>query len=122
MNADKLKRGLPQKGARSAKDTQAVLDKLPGDLRELAELIGVEPMMLVVERWGGGYINIPKCEDIKREIKIAEAQALYDAGGITIRDLARKFDVTDRTMKTWLKLEAEEEMPLPLLELMKNKA
>jgi Mor family transcriptional regulator len=99
------------------KSDAKIIEKLPGDLRELAELIGVEKTLLVVERWGGSYILVPKCDDIKREIRIAEAQKIYDRGGVTIRDLALKFQVTDRTMKTWLKLEAED-VPAPLLELM----
>jgi len=99
-----------------------VIERLPGDLREMAELIGIENTMKIVDRWGGSYIGVPKCEDLKREIKIAEAQALYDTGKFTIRELALRFGVTDRTMKTWLKLEAPEEMPLPLLELMQKKS
>ncbi len=113
---------MNRKGMKSAKEDKAILEKLPGDLRRIAEIVGIEGTMRLVDEFGGSYINIPKCDDIKREIRIAEAQKLYDAGGVTIRDLALKFKVTDRTMKTWLKLEAEEEVLLPLLELMKEKA
>lgn len=98
-----------------------ILDRLPGDLREMADLIGLENTMKVSKRWGGSYVNIPKCDDLRREIKILQAQELYDAGGITIRELSYKFEVSDRTMKTWLKLEAPEEVPPPLLILMMPK-
>jgi hypothetical protein len=112
------------KRAKAAKETEAILAKLPGDLRRMAVLIGLEHTMLIVDEWGGAYVNIPKCDDIKREIRVAEAKALYDAPGghVTIRELAHRFGVTDRTIKTWLSIDAEDEMPLPLLELMKDKA
>ncbi len=103
------------------KKDNKIFERLPGDLRRMAALIGLDHTLMIVDEWGGSYVNIPKCEDLKRDIKIAEAQELYDAGGVTIRDLALRFSVTDRTMKTWLKLEAPEDVPGPLLELMNRK-
>jgi hypothetical protein len=97
-----------------------ILERLPGDLRELAEIVGdIDIVLRIVDRWSGTYINVAACDDIKREIRIAQAQELYDAGGITIRDLALRFHVTGRTMQTWLKLEPEDDVPPPLLALMK---
>lgn len=104
---------------RTLKKQNNVLDKLPGDLREVAELIGLDNTMLLVERWGGGYIVVPKCEELRREIRDNEIRALYDAGGVTIRELAVKYNLTTRTINTVLGKE-NEDVPLPLLELMQK--
>jgi len=80
-----------------------IIDKLPGDLKKIAELIGVENTMKIVDHWGGSYISIPSCLNLKRDVNIAEACKLYDSGGYTIRNLALRFRVSGRTMATWLK-------------------
>jgi Mor family transcriptional regulator len=116
MSTDKNKKRLPQKGA---KENNAVLDKLPGDLRRVAELIGLPHAMLLVEHFGGGYIIVPKCDEIKKEIRDNEIRALYDAGGVTIRDLAYKYELTTRTINTVLGKD-NEEVPLPLFDLMQK--
>ena len=81
---------------------EEIIDKLPGDLKKLAELIGVENTLKIVDHWGGAYLTIPKCADMKREANIIEARRLYDAGGYTIRALALRFGVHSRTMMSWL--------------------
>ena len=82
---------------------EKMVEKLPGDLKKLASLIGVENTMKIVDHWGGGYIVIPMCADLKREDTILEAQKLYDGGGYTQRTLAMRFKVSRRTIATWLK-------------------
>ncbi len=115
-----MKTGLPQKGARGTKESGAILDKLPGDLRRIAELIGIEHTMKLVDEFGGGYVIIAKCDELLREIRDNEIRAEYDAGGTTINALAIKHNLHIRTINRILSGE-NEEVPLPLLELMKEK-
>lgn len=111
---------MNREGAKSAKESKKIFDRLPGDLRELAELIGLEDMKKIVVRWGGGYLLVPKCDEILREIRDNEIREAYDAGGVTIRDLAFKYKLHIRTVNTILSKESED-VPLPLLDLMNQK-
>ncbi len=115
-----MKTDLPQKGARGAKETEAILDRLPGDIREMAELIGLEDTMKVVKRWGGGYLIIAKCDDLLHEIRNNGIRAEYNSGKTTRNALALKHKLHIRTIDRILSGESEE-VPLPLLELMEGK-
>lgn len=97
-----------------------ILERLPGDLRELAELIGLENTMKVVDRWGGGYLLVAKCDELLREIRDNAIREEYDAGKTTINALALKHNLHIRTINRILTGESEE-VPLPLLELMKER-
>ena len=96
-----------------------VIDKLPGDLREVAEIVGVENTLALVERFGGTYILVPKCEGLLREIRDNKIRALYDAGKSDIRALAIKFQLTDRTISAILK-KVDTEVPEDLLPLFRK--
>ncbi len=87
------------------------IKKLPGDLRRVAELIGLEHTLTLVRHFGGGYLVIPKCEAILRDIRNAEIRKAYDTGRFTIRQLAWKYHLTDRTIASILNESPEEVYP-----------
>ncbi len=95
------------------------IKKLPGDLRRVAELIGLEHTLTLVRHFGGGYLVIPKCEAILKEIRNNAVRRDYDTGKYTIRELAWKYQLTDRTIKNILS-NATERVPLPLFGLQKR--
>lgn len=103
------------------KTDKEILDRLPGDLREMAELIGLEDTMKIVDRWGGDYILVPKCDELRREIRDNQIREEYDAGGITMGELAHKRGLHIRTINRILSGESED-VPLPLLALMEKEA
>lgn len=92
------------------------IKNLPGDLKELAEIIGVEKTLLVVERFGGTYIRVPKCDGIIREVRNKKIRSLYDGGDYDIRGLALQFRLTDRQISTILS-ETDKEISPALLPL-----
>lgn len=97
-----------------------IAERLPGDLKEVAGLIGIEPTMLLVERYGGTYIHVPKCDDLLREVRNRKIRELYDLGKYDIRALAIKFRLTDRRISDIL-TGTDRELPLPLFELFERK-
>ena len=103
----------------SKKDLDASIERLPGDLKEVAELIGLELTLALVERFGGAYIRVPRCEGLMREIRDNGIRALYDAGGCTIRTLAVRFHLTDRRISDILNSD-NAKVPQPLLKLLKK--
>lgn len=102
-------------------DQDEIISKLPGDLREVAELVGVENTVRLVERYGGTYIRVPKCDELLRDIRNKKIRDLYDTGNYDIRALAVKFKLTDRHISTILS-ETDEEVPLPLIALLTRKS
>lgn len=89
---------MAKKGALRLTDEDAI-KSLPGDLKRVAELLGLDAAITLVEHFGGGYLVIPKCDGILREIRNDEIRKLYDSGTYTLRDLAWKFRLTDRTIR-----------------------
>lgn len=100
-------------------DNEDAIKRLPGDLKRVAELIGLEPTLTLVRHFGGGYLVIPKCEAILREIRDNEIRRDYDLGTTSIRELAWRYLLTDRTIKTILS-KTTEEVPLPLFALQRE--
>lgn len=98
-----------------------IIGRLPGDLKDVAGLIGIENTMLLVERYGGTYVNIPKCEDLLREVRNRKIRELYDSGKCDIRALAMKFKLTDRRIIDILS-ETDRDLPLPLFDLLEKKS
>lgn len=96
------------------------INKLPGDLQEIAEIIGLENMMKLVEQFGGTYIKIPKCEGVIRQIRDNKIRELYDTDKYTIRDLALKFKLTDRRISDILS-KIDEDIPEPIFDLFSQK-
>ncbi|MBI5561302.1 MAG: DNA-binding protein [Deltaproteobacteria bacterium] len=88
-----------------------VIDRLPGDLREVAEIIGVDNTMALVDRFGGTYIRVPKCEGLLRSIRDNKIRKLYDSGRHDVRALALKFRLTDRTVSEILKGSEDKMLP-----------
>lgn len=78
------------------------IDSLPGDLKKVAALIGLDHTMKLVEHFGGGALMIPKCSSLYREIRNKKIRELYDSGGHSISQLARRFDLTPRQVSTVL--------------------
>lgn len=94
-----------------------IIEQLPGDLKDVAELIGVELTIRLVERYGGTYIHVPKCDDLLREMRNRKIRELYDSKKCDIRALAIKFNLTDRRISDILSGTDRADLPLPLFTL-----
>jgi Mor family transcriptional regulator len=72
------------------------IEELAGDLRLLAEIVGVKLALLVAQRLGGTPLRIATGRKwvLRRRNKMMRAE--YDRGGITVVDLARKYRVGER--------------------------
>jgi len=92
-----------------------IIARLPGDLKRVAEIIGIDNALAMVSD-----LIIPKCDGLVKEIRDNEIRSLYDSGEITIRKLAWKFKLSDRQIQTILS-KTSKDVPLPLLELIASK-
>lgn len=99
---------------------EIILSRLNGEFRRLAEIVGVENALRVAQEFGGLWISIPKLDNLKREVRDGEIRAAYDRAGSgktdTVRQLARKHNLTARQIYNILGVEPDDQAPtLPLL-------
>ncbi|MFH1984139.1 MAG: Mor transcription activator family protein [Pseudomonadota bacterium] len=68
------------------------IEDLPPDFREVAEAIGLDPALRLVEARGGEALYVPKLDKVAR---LARNRAIRDEfSGANHRELARKYNLT----------------------------
>lgn len=72
------------------------IDNLNPQHKKLANSIGMDNFIKLVGKFGGGYINIPKQQSIVKTLAYSRIRKEYD--GKNIKDLAVKYDVSERTV------------------------
>jgi len=68
------------------------IDDLPPDFREIAEAIGLDPAIKLVQIRGGEAIYVPKVEKVYRAARDRAIRAEFNGGNH--RELARKYGLT----------------------------
>jgi Mor family transcriptional regulator len=75
----------------------AILARLNGDFRRVAEIVGVEKALRISQEFGGEYISIPKLDGLRRTARDASIRKDYDESpdkSRAVRRLARKHNLT----------------------------
>ncbi len=65
---------------------------LPSDIRDIAEDIGLEPLLRIVSRIGGDSIYVPTMDSLERQAVSRAVVKEYDGGNI--KELAKKYRKT----------------------------
>lgn len=73
------------------------LDDLTGEQRELAETIGIDAYIKLVDAYGGSNIYIQKPDTVTRDARNSEICENFN--GYNYRQLARRYDVTEKTIR-----------------------
>jgi len=79
-----------------------LVEKLPGDLKRIAEEVGLNNALKISAIFGGVSIYIPACAQLRRERRNQKIRSEYDAGSITVKNLASKYSLTERQTFTIL--------------------
>lgn len=75
------------------------LEQLEGDSRELAEVIGMEPFKKLVAVYGGsGVLYVPNLVKLRTVVRDRQLIREYQ-GGVKIRHLARKYQISERRVR-----------------------
>ena len=82
---------------------QIRINDLPGEVREIARLIGLAPALKLVTEYSGEMVYIPKYEAITRALR--NKAILAEATGKNYKELARKFNLTTRVIRTIIREE-----------------
>ena len=74
------------------------LEDLSEGQQEVAALIGPENFRKLMEVYGGAYLYIPKTDRLERMGRNESIRAEFD--GYNFRELARKYDLTEITIRS----------------------
>lgn len=74
------------------------LDDLPEEWRQIAELIGLDDTLRLIEARQGEPIHCPKLQSVQRAARNRAIRAEFKKGA-DYRDLARKFGLTVRWVR-----------------------
>ena len=78
------------------------MDDLPQAQHEVAELIGLEAYVKLIQKYGGMRpLYIPKFTEIKREIRNHEICSKFD--GYNFQELAREYELTETMVREIVK-------------------
>jgi Mor family transcriptional regulator len=73
------------------------IDELPGILKDIARVIGVDNAIKLSREFSGGHLYIPSIARLEMKERDQQMRAEYDQGSITVAKLARKYRVSERT-------------------------
>lgn len=90
------------------------IDELPGELALIAEAVeeelpglGVEVALILGQKFSGTDMRMHNCRAIVRAYLAEVMRAEYDGGGVTVKELARKYGVSMTVAKEILSSVAE---------------
>jgi Mor family transcriptional regulator len=86
--------------------TERVLERLRGDFKGLARIVGIDNALKISAEFGGLTIHIPKLDTIRGEERDARIRQDYDEGA-PVTKLARRYRLTKRRVYAILKGKGE---------------
>ena len=95
-------------------DNKKLVEKLPGDLKRIAEEIGLDNALKIAKIFRGVMVYIPACDGLYREIRNQKMRNEADEGSITVKNLALKYRLTERQTYEILNNPPKTEETLPL--------
>ena len=98
---------------RQIKDEREFIEALPGDLKRIADLAGLDAAIKIAREFRGTTLYIP---DIVTQFRDEAIKYAYD-NGETVRKLAMKHRITERTVWRILK-KPTMDLPTPLAMLL----
>jgi Mor family transcriptional regulator len=94
-------------------DDREFIEALPGDLRRIAEVAGLEAAVKIAREFRGTTLYVP---DIVKQFRDEAIRLAYDRGE-TVRKLAMKHRITERTVRRIMKRPSLD-LPEPVVNLL----
>ena len=80
---------------------QIGINDLPGEIREMAKIIGLKSALKLVAEYGGESVYFHKYDAITRAVRDRAIRAEFN--GTNQKELARKFNLTSHTIRQIIK-------------------
>jgi len=84
------------------KAAEEVMEMLPGDLRRIAEVAGLEAAVKIAKAFRGCVLYVPGIDEVTRKARDEMIRKDYD-GGKDVRLLARRYGLSERSVRLALK-------------------
>lgn len=75
-----------------------LIEDLQGEHREYANIIGIEALLKLCDEFGGLAIYVPSAKKIKKPALYRLIQKEYAEGGISKKELAKKYNISTSTI------------------------
>ena len=95
-----------------------IIEQLPGDIRRIAEVIGVEAALKIAKAFRGTRLYIHTTDEFLREIRDKKIREEY-SNRSKVRELAIRYELTERQIWNVLGTEKENETHPSLLTFLK---
>jgi Mor family transcriptional regulator len=95
-----------------------VLRQLPGDLRRVAEVLGLEAAVKLSKAFRGTYLYVHGLSNLRRLVRDEEIRRAYDQG-VKVKALALRYGLTERHIRRILS-GASVGLPEGLLRMLKD--
>ena len=93
---------------------QNAVEALPGDLRRIAEVAGIEAALKIASVFRGNFLYIPGLYAFERAARDEEMRRDYDSG-VPVRRIAQKHSLTVRAVRKILNRPVQDVYPEILL-------
>jgi Mor family transcriptional regulator len=97
----------------SGRDEEGLLEFLPGDLRRIAEVAGLEAALKIARAFRGTCIYVSGLDEIRKQIRDERIRQDYDAGR-PVKMISIKYGLTERGVWKILKKPGQKP-PHPLM-------
>jgi Mor family transcriptional regulator len=95
------------------------LDLLPGDLRRIAEVAGLEAAVRIARAFRGCFLYVPGLDDVTRRARDSMIRRDY-ASGASMKALSRRYGLTTRRVRVILKSSPPPDLPREILEVLEE--
>jgi Mor family transcriptional regulator len=95
------------------------IEMLPGDLKRIAEVAGLEAAVRIARAFRGTCLYVPGLDEVKRKARDAIIKSDYDSG-MGVRQLVQKHGITERQVRRILKTYEWAALPDQLLAIIEE--
>jgi Mor family transcriptional regulator len=99
------------------KTDENIIEMLPGELRKIAEVVGLEAAVRIAQTFRGSFLYVPGLDDMMRMARDAMIKRDYDTG-ISARELAKKHRITERQIRKIVSTPGKDNLPGRLIDLL----
>lgn len=90
---------------------EELIETLPGDLRRIARVAGLEAALKISRAFRGRYLYVQGLDELQRQARDDRIRADYDSG-VPVRKISSKFGLTTRAVRKILSRPSEGMNPL----------
>jgi Mor family transcriptional regulator len=97
--------------------SEDAIEMLPGDLKRIAEVAGLEAAVRLARAFRGSFLYVPGLSEVARKARDQMIKRDYDSG-LSVRRISAKYDLSERWIWKILNSSSAKELPQEILNLL----